>query len=86
MDVGPAKQRRRSTAKVRPFTIQLVLDDDERAIFEVFFEDVLADGCLSFSWMNPLTKVPAECRFRGEPSWSKPDGLWVADCELEVLP
>lgn len=48
MDTGPGKQRRRGAA-VRPVTCSIMVDADQRALFDVFYEETCASGTLPFS-------------------------------------
>lgn len=69
VDAGPAKQRRRYTAKVRRFSVTMRFTPAERLIFENFHRDDLADGSLPFDWVHPLTQAPATFIFR-KPHWA----------------
>ena len=39
------------------------LTDAQKAVFEDFFHDDIADGTLSFTWNDPVTDVEAEWQF-----------------------
>lgn len=47
MDTGPGKQRRRG-ALVRPVTCAIMVDADQRALFDVFYEEECLGGTLPF--------------------------------------
>lgn len=47
MDTGPGKQRRRG-APVRPVTCAIMVDADNRALFDVFFDEDCVGGTLPF--------------------------------------
>lgn len=62
-EVGPGKQRRRSTARTSALQCAFALTDVQRAAFQSFFENDLSDGALSFTWGDPVTGVWASWRF-----------------------
>jgi len=69
VDSGPAKSRRRGTARVRHITASLLLTASERSTFETFHDSTLADGSLPFDWVHPLTQAAATFMFR-KPHWT----------------
>lgn len=88
MDAGPAKQRRRSTARAKPITIQLQLDATQRAAFIAFHENDIADGALSFTWVHPVTRAAATVRIvEGKYDLSALSGTrFLLSMTIEVLP
>lgn len=54
MESGPAKVRRRGTAKPHVAQATYVMDDAEAAIFEEFALETLAGGALAFDWWHPV--------------------------------
>ena len=89
MDIGPAKQRRRSTSGPRKFMMPLELTGAELAIFDTFYSDTLADGALSFDWVHPRTGAAVSFRCIGgqPPQWRAVGGdLYGAVIAMEILP
>lgn len=89
MEAGPAKQRRRYTARVRPFMLALELTSAELDLFEAFYESTLADGALPFEWVHPRTQAVLSFRFIGgqPPKWNAIGwDLYTAILQTEVLP
>jgi hypothetical protein len=98
MDTGPAKVRRRQSAPIREFTVEIKITGEQLAvIFEPFFLDSLKGGSLTFSMTNPRTGVVDEYRFVSPPAY-KPLGVvqlgtdeegkeyWAVTFTLEQLP
>lgn len=56
-DVGPPKQRRRSTAKGWLTSVTFRMTNAQLLIFKTFYEDELEDGSLPMFWAHPVTKV-----------------------------
>lgn len=86
MDVSVAKARRRATAAVLDFSVDLVLTSDQLDTLNHFFDVVLEDGSESFQWLHPRTRAPAEMRFVAPPESAWTAGLWTVSLSLEVLP
>lgn len=72
MDTGPAKVRRRSTAKPHIAACSYVFDDAKAMIFEDFAEHTLAGGALAFDWWHPVLKRYVRARLL-----SSEDGLFT---------
>lgn len=53
MSYGPAKARRRSTAKMTNAQTIYLLTQAQRETFEQWFENDIADGALAFNWPRP---------------------------------
>jgi len=85
MDAGPKKARRRYTAKTVKFSGKQVFDIMELAVFEQFYETVLADGVLRFNFTDPTTLETGEFRFAGDYVVSTVDGLFEVAMQLERL-
>lgn len=93
-DTGPAKVRRRFTARVTEYPgASIQLTGEQKAIFDAFYDDELAGGSLSFSWTDPDTRQPAMLRIKEEPEANmiRPGAaqakrLWEISFTLEVLP
>lgn len=88
MEVGPAKQRRRATAGVRPVQGKIIVNETQLAEFIEFFDDDLLSGSLRFSWVDPLDGATAvEMRFTEVPPWTPVDpGIYEIVMSLEILP
>ena len=88
MDAGPAKQRRRFTAGVRPVSAQLDLTPAQVDILDGFYRTDLQDGALSFDWVHPRTQVAARLRFAQPPAYrpAGSDAAWRVALRLEILP
>ena len=85
MDAGPAKTRRRYTAKTILFTGKQIFDAAELVVFEQFYTHVLADGVLRFNFMDPITEEIGVFRFTDEPTTVDADGLFAVSMQLERL-
>ena len=88
MDVGPAKIRRRSTAGIRPLSVQLDLDATQVAALDAFYLGTLQGGALAFDWVHPRTQEIVSLRFVRPPAYrpQRSDAVWRAAVQLEVLP
>lgn len=88
MESGPAKQRRRSAAGVRPIDGKLILTATQLATFKTFYNTTLLSGSLRFSWVDPVDGTTAvEMRFTKVPSWSAISGtLFDVALSLEIMP
>lgn len=64
-DSGPPKVRRRFTTNWRPIEGDIWCTGEQAEDFEEFFEDDLAGGTLSFTWVNPITQDAQTFKFRG---------------------
>jgi hypothetical protein len=85
MDAGPVKQRLRYTAAPKKFTASIIVDEDQRKLFEAWFTGILAFGTLRFVMQNPQTLLPEEFRFTGMYSETEADGLFELSLPLERL-
>jgi hypothetical protein len=88
-EVGPGKQRRRSTARMQVWSLQFSLTDAQRATFESFFEDDLSDGALAFDWEDPVTESAASWKFSVQNPFNlTPRGgaRWTLAVNLEKQP
>lgn len=93
MDTGPAKQRARFTATTKNYDARIILTGAQLTTFNTFYEDTLAHGTDSFTWVDPFTDASETLRFRDEPQEAliKPDPtpnsrLYSVTLPLEVLP
>lgn len=87
MDVGPPKVRRRSTAAVRPLSMQFMLTRDEVATLETFYQTTLAGGSLPFDWVHPRTGAAVSVQFTAPPSYhALGPRHYQAQCQMEILP
>jgi hypothetical protein len=53
MDAGPAKVRRRFSSGVRLFEVAYMFSPAEMDIWELFYEETIFDGTMSFSYPHP---------------------------------
>lgn len=93
MDAGPAKMRRRYTARIKTIDAPLVLTGAELKILEAWYENEIGDGTLPFIWEHPLTDVVVEFRFREElqpfrldVGGGVDDRVWIGTLKLEIMP
>ena len=88
MEAGPPKVRRRYTAGIRLFEMQLRLAASQVDTLDAFFEETLAGGSLPFDWEHPRTGAAVAFRFVEPPAYSPAAGgqLWTGTLRLEVLP
>lgn len=54
MDVGPSHVRRRFSAAVRPFSLQIIVDEGQSARFDRFWNEELSGGVLPFVKQDPI--------------------------------
>ena len=87
MDTGPEKVRRRFTAAVRPFKMQLGLTTAQVATLDTFYITTLEHGSLAFDWVHPRTSTSCSMRFKNTITYKRlgPD-LWTAAFEVDLLP
>jgi len=85
MDAGPQKARRRYTARTVKYTGKQIFDAAELAVFEQFYEHVLADGVLRFNFTDPVTIETAEFRFTAAYTVSAVEGMFEVSLPLERL-
>jgi hypothetical protein len=85
MDAGPVKQRLRYTAAPKKFTVTIVVDEAERAIFEAWHKETLGFGALRFAMENPQTRELEEFRFTAMYGETELDGLFELSLPLERL-
>ena len=85
-DVGPAKLRRRSTARPDTFTGSQLLTAAQIAILDTFYKTTLCGGSLPFSWKHPVSGATVDMRFLSPPSFANRGKLWIVTYQLEVLP
>jgi hypothetical protein len=88
MDAGPAKQRRRFTANVRPLRFTVPMTRAQAATFDAWFLATLQGGALAFDLTHPRTLATVSARFTEPPAYAfEPGGTTLqVSCSLEVLP
>jgi hypothetical protein len=86
MDAGPAKLRRRSTANVRTFNLNLFLTKAQTATFDTFYVTTIQSGAIKFDMYHPRTHVAGEYRFINQPTYSPMDEGYSVRVDLELLP
>jgi hypothetical protein len=85
MDAGPVKQRLRYTAVPKQLTGTIIVDEEEREIFEAWFTETLGFGTLRFVMQNPETLETEEFRFTGMYGETETDGLFELSLPLEQI-
>jgi len=70
-DVGPPKQRRRSTAVAVQTNVAFRMTRAQLTIFDTFYETTLEDGTLPFTWNHPITLTNYEWMFSPEDAPTK---------------
>lgn len=86
-DVGPSKQRRRSTATGSICAAQFEVSDAQRATLDTFYRTTLSDGTLPFTWNHPITGISSTWTFEDAPTYSnKAYNYHVAQLKLRLLP
>jgi hypothetical protein len=89
MDAGPAKQRRRYTAAVRPIAGAQILTTAQVASLKTFHDSTLQGGQDAFDWTDPIPNSGLfSFRFVSEPHIDRAlgGGLYHVTYELEILP
>jgi hypothetical protein len=87
MEVGPQKVRRRFTKRVDKLTVSILATTDEYIFFDNYYDVTLAGGTIPFTFEHPVTKLPADFRFRTSPVVrSIGGGNFNISYELEILP
>lgn len=93
MDVGPAKQRPRSTADVTKIdNVSLYMSATQLAVFDAFYRETLGFGSAAFEWVHPRTGNPVDARFTEAPKYTstapRQDGneKYRVDMVLELMP
>jgi len=86
MDVGPAKLRRRSTAGVRVFSLNLFLTKAQVATFDTFYVTTIQSGSLKFNMYHPRTHVTGEYRIVNQPIYVPINEGYDVKVSLELLP
>ena len=86
MDAGPTKQRLRYTAVPKLFTGSIIVNEEERSIFETWFKQTLGFGTLRFVMRNPQTGISEEFRFTGAYKEVETEGHFELSLSLERLP
>jgi hypothetical protein len=91
MEVGAARQRRRTTARNDQISLTWIFTDAEMAVFRAWFDDSdeAAGGAAWFTGLylalGETGLTSAECRFNGPYSASAMPGLnWTVTAKLEV--
>jgi len=91
-ETGPAKQRRRFTARVDTFSCRFLMDESQVVTFKDFFNNTLEGGALSYDWEDPRTGNTRNFRFRGSGDTApfsiegtRSGELYYVSVELEVV-
>ncbi len=87
MEVGPPKQRRRSTGEFELINMVITVDRTQSELLDTFYNNTSEHGTLPFDWIHPRKESAREFRFRKPPVFRALGGLeWQAVLELEVQP
>jgi hypothetical protein len=87
METGPAKLRQRTTAGVRLFQMEYLVDAAQMASLDAFYRDDLMGGILAFDFPHPRGGGTLSCRFRAPPAFAAANGEYFrAAVALEALP
>jgi hypothetical protein len=65
-ETGPAKIRRRATEKAWICALIFKMNNTQVDTFNVFYETILEDGALPFTWQHPVTKVAYTWLFKSK--------------------
>jgi hypothetical protein len=88
-EVGPAKVRRRSTARTVTHATTFIMTTAQLATFEAFFETTLEDGALPFDWTDRVSGASGSWRIvpgTVPVSVERGPNTWQVDLQLERLP
>ena len=92
-DTGLPKQRRRFTALVKEFSVNIIMTTLEFSYFEAWFNNTIAYGGLPFNFPDPFsgysTNVIARFKSADEIYTATPNGDsgdWQVSFTLEVVP
>ena len=87
-DYGLAMLRRRSTAGVRPLSLQYTLTQAEIATLDTFYVTTTLGGTARFNFTHPRTLSTVSARFLDgkAPDYSSLSHLGLVSVALEVLP
>lgn len=86
MEIGPDKVRRRTTANIRPFMFNMLLDDVGVQTLDDFYTLTTASGSLPFNFVHPRTEETVEARFVQKPSYSYDETMARCSVSLEIMP
>lgn len=87
MDKGPPKERRRTTANVRPISFLLKCTLAQTQILDDFFTGDTASGVNEFDFTHPRTGATVSAKFASEPEYSEVEGvLYECTIQLEIQP
>lgn len=83
---GPAKTRRKTSAKIRTYSGTLSLDSEQLVIFLDFVENIIKDCALSFCFPDFLTNTDRDVRIISYSISQKGNNNYDIPLEIEVLP
>lgn len=85
-DAGPAIQRKKFSSVIQPLDVTYSLTDTQRQELLQFYKDTLY--CTdSFNYVDPISELDVEARFRGEPPvFQASEQEYITTCKLEILP
>ena len=93
MDSGPPSRRNRFTTHMQALQMPMVLTGTEKATFDFFYRDTLANGSLAFDWVDLVDDTTVSVAFTSPPAWAlignaadPAERNWSAVLALEVQP
>lgn len=87
VSAGPAKARRRTTAGVRRWSMQIRMTETELGNLDTFYVDTTAQGALRFDFTHPREGTLVEARFVRRPVYRLvTEDDYDVQIQLEVLP
>ena len=83
---GPAKTRRKTTAKTKTYSGTIVLTSEQLGIFMDFVENTIADGALSFGFPDYITNTSRKARLLSYSVKQSSALSYDIAVKIEVLP
>ena len=93
MDTGPAKSRRRFSATNRFYSASFSITSAQRATFDTFYENTIAEGASEFTVADVKDGVTRNARLVEPPTithlWGNggtSTAVYRLTCKMEILP
>jgi len=88
MATGPAKQRRRFTAKIINYDMVFHMTAAQKATLDTFYETTLSDGITPFDFTHPISGATVSLRFMEDPPSYRAVAptLFAVTIKVEQLP
>jgi hypothetical protein len=85
-DMGPGKERKRSTAAPRPVKFQVKLSKAQIAGVDTWFASDIADGALAFDYKHPRSEAACSMKFNAPPQYLPLGGQhWALVMDVRIL-